>query len=119
MKEILVGLYTVNAGVYILVHRRRLHLLLFAFQLKSNVDLLDFRTIPTRRRDGILFSILKTNHYKFPKNPYYRCMTEWNNLTKMFLKIRLEKYYIKINIIPSHFHLISRYHFNGVRTVYL
>ena len=22
-----------------------------------------------------------SSHYKFPKNPYYRCMFEWNNLT--------------------------------------
>ena len=38
------------------------------------------RDIPTRRREGIVFSIVKSNHYKFPKNPYYRCMLEWNNI---------------------------------------
>ena len=42
--------------------------------------LLDVRNIPTRRRDGILFKIPKSNHYRFPRNPYYRCMTEWNEL---------------------------------------
>ena len=40
-----------------------------------------YRNIPTRRRAGIVFRISKSNHYKFPKNPYYRCMIEWNDLT--------------------------------------
>ena len=48
--------------------------------LKSNVALLDTRDIPTTRRVGILFNIPKSNHYEFPRNPYYRCMSEWNGL---------------------------------------
>ena len=56
-------------------------LLQFAFKLKMKDDLLDlFREIPTRRRVGIVFSIVKSNHNKFPKNPYYRCMLAWNSL---------------------------------------
>ena len=70
-----------NGRLSRLVHRRRLHLLQFAFQLKNDIALLDNRVIPTRRRAGIVFTIVKSNHYKFPKNPYYRCMVEWNNLT--------------------------------------
>ena len=70
-----------NCKMSRLIHRRRLHLLQFAFRLKGNNDLLDNRDIPTRRRAGIVFTIIKSNHYKFPpKNPYYRCMLEWNNL---------------------------------------
>ena len=60
--------------VFRLTHRRKLHLLQFAFRLKGQVELLDKRDIPTRRHDGVLFNIPKSNHYKFPKNPYYRCM---------------------------------------------
>ena len=69
-----------QSGTFRLVHRRKLHLLQFAFLLKSNATLLDNRDIPTRRRVGILFMIPKSNHYKFPRNPYYKCMSEWNNL---------------------------------------
>ena len=69
-----------QSNVFRLIHRRRLHLLQFAFTLKSSAALLDERDIPTRRRDGTVFMIPKSNHYKFPRNPYYRCMTEWNNL---------------------------------------
>ena len=29
---------------------------------------------------GIVFTIIKSNHYKFPPKNYYRCMLEWNNL---------------------------------------
>ena len=66
--------------MYRLIHRRKLHLLQFAYQLKEDVTLLDVRDIPTRRHAGILFALQKSNHYKFPKNPYYRCMLEWNSL---------------------------------------
>ena len=70
-----------NSRLPRLVHRRKLHLLQFAFHLKDNITLLDVREIHTRRRAGILFIIQKSNHYKYQKNPYYRCMLEWNNLT--------------------------------------
>ena len=52
----------------------------FAFKLKMKDDLLDLREIPTRRRVGIVFSLVKSNHNKFPKNPYYRYMLAWNSL---------------------------------------
>ena len=54
----------------------------FPYQLTYfiNNSLLDVREIPTRRREGIVFSLVKSNHYKFPKNPYYRCMLAWNHL---------------------------------------
>ena len=51
------------SGLFRLVHRRKLHLLQFAFSLKLNVILLDNRDIPTRRRDGILVKIPKSTHY--------------------------------------------------------
>ena len=69
-----------NSRMPRLIHRRKLHLLQFAFRLKDNKVLLDVRDIPTRRREGIVFSIVKSNHFKFPQNPYYRCMLEWNNI---------------------------------------
>ena len=59
---------------------RKIHLLIFAYQLKEDISLLDIRDFPTRRRDGILFRLTKCNHFKFLKNPLYRCIVEWNNL---------------------------------------
>ena len=81
MDTIPFGKTTRHSRLVRLVHRRRLHLLQFAFQLKNDISLLDIRDIPTRRRAGIVFKILKSSHYKYPKNPYYRCMIEWNDLT--------------------------------------
>ena len=77
-------------AVYRLIHRRKLHLLQFAFSLKLNVTLLDNRDILTRRRDGILFKLPKCNHYRFPRNPYYRCMSEWNSLSVEVSLFRIE-----------------------------
>ena len=69
-----------KSNVFRLIHRRKIHLLNFVYQLKEDISLLDVRDIPTRRRDGILFRLAKCNHFKFLKNPLYRCMVEWNNL---------------------------------------
>ena len=55
-------------------------MLQFAFKLVMKDDLLDLREIPTRRRVGIVFSLVKSNHYTFPKNPCNRCMLAWNSL---------------------------------------
>ena len=70
-----------NSRMHRLVYRRKLHLLHYAFRLKDDLALLDVRDIPTRRHAGILFSIVKSNHYKFPKKTQYRCMLEWNKLS--------------------------------------
>ena len=42
--------------------------------------MVDDRNIRTRRRGGIVYKVVKSNHYKFYKNPIYRCSIEWNNL---------------------------------------
>ena len=47
-----------NSRMSRLVHRRSLHLLQFAFKLKIKDDLLDLREIPTRRRVGIVLSLV-------------------------------------------------------------
>ena len=84
-----------KCNVFRLVHRRRLHLLQFAFRLKDNIDLIDNRDIPTRRHEGVVFKIPKHNHFKFLRNPYYRCMIEWNrlpvNISLIFLKNKFKQ----------------------------
>ena len=69
-----------QAKLYRLYHRRRLHLLSFAFGLSKNENLLDDRDIHTRRHDGKLFVIPKINHYKYIQNPTFRSYTCWNEL---------------------------------------
>ena len=70
-----------NTKIFRLVHRRRMHLLQFAFTLRKNEEMVDIRNnIMTRRREGIVFKVIHSNHYKFYKKNLYRCSIEWNNL---------------------------------------
>ena len=64
-----------------LIHRRRLHLLSFAFCLSRNDDLLDKRNIHTRQHDENLFLIPKIDHYTCYHDPTIRAMKTWNQLT--------------------------------------
>ena len=69
-----------NAKIYRLYHRRKLHLLSFAYKL-SHIDLyVDKRDIHTRQHVGKLFLIPKSEHYSYVQNPIYRAMCEWNQL---------------------------------------
>ena len=52
-----------NCRMSRLIHRRRLHLLQFAFKLKGNNDLLDKREIPIRCRVGVVFKITITKSF--------------------------------------------------------
>ena len=67
-----------KAKMYRLCHRRKLHLLTFAYKLSQNDVYLDHRDIPTRQHVGKLFLIPKVDHYRFSQNPTYRAMYEWN-----------------------------------------
>ena len=69
-----------NMKLFKLVHRRHLHLLQFAFTFRTCKDMVDSRNIVTKRRGGVVFKVTHSNHYKFYKNPLYRCSIEWNNL---------------------------------------
>ena len=60
-----------EAKTYCLVHRRRLHMLGFAFDLSNDISYLD-------RRNN--FNIMKFDHYKCLQNPMCRAMLEWNTL---------------------------------------
>ena len=69
-----------NAKLYRLVHRRRLHLLSYAFLLKNDSANLDKRNICTRNHGAILFKIKKPECFKSYHDRIYRAMSEWNNL---------------------------------------
>ena len=69
-----------RAGLYRLVHRRRIHIILYIYNYRENQDLLDVRDINTRRRDGILFKVVGLENYKARQDPMYRAMSAWNAL---------------------------------------
>ena len=78
-------------------------MLLFIFNYKDNLAMLDIRDINTRRRDGVLFAIEVMDHYKARQDPLTRAMNSWNSLpvhvrnvnTKDQLDILLKKLYCK------------------------
>ena len=69
-----------RAKLFRLIHRRRLHLLSYAFRLSNVAEYLDLRDIHTRQHEAKMFMLQKFDHYKCTQDPYYRAMSEWNNL---------------------------------------
>ena len=69
-----------DAKLYRLTHRRRLHLLSYAFYLTKNSIYIDNRNIPTRNHEAILFRVIKLDHFKCYQDPLYLAMSEWNRL---------------------------------------
>ena len=69
-----------RAGLYRLIHRRKIHMISFIYNYKENRELIDIRDINTRRRDGILFDIEGMENYKARQDPMYRAMIAWNSL---------------------------------------
>ena len=55
-------------------------MLQFALTFRTCKEMIDNRNIMTRRRGGAVFKVVHSNHYKFYKNPIYKCSVEWNNL---------------------------------------
>ena len=81
--------------------------------------MVDDRNIRTRRRGGIVYKIVKSNRYKFYKNPMYRCSVEWNNLDatvsliedktkfKNTLKTIIQNPFVKVLLLLLFFFFIS------------
>ena len=42
--------------------------------------MVDNRNNATRRREGIVFRVVYSDHHIFYKTPFYRCSIEWNKL---------------------------------------
>ena len=69
-----------RASIVRLAHRRYIHMLSFIYNYRHDQALVDVREIQTRRHDGILFSVVPTDHYKVKQDPLYRAIQAWNNL---------------------------------------
>ena len=60
--------------------RRNMHLNLFMFKQKSNLNIVNTRKVYTRAHDVILFKTIKPNNEKYKRNVYYNGAILWNNL---------------------------------------
>ena len=68
-------------GIGNLVMRRKMHLQLYMFKQKHNVDLVNNRTVCTRAHDAILFITKKPNSEKYKINVFYKGALAWNSMS--------------------------------------
>ena len=69
-----------STSLYRLAHRRWLHMLVFIYNYIEDRELVDIRDIPTRRREGVLFRVDDSEHYKVRQDPQRRAIKSWNGL---------------------------------------
>ena len=61
--------------------RRKMHLLLFMYKQKTNVEIINCRVIHTRLHDALVFVTKKPNSEKYKNNVLYKGPTLWNART--------------------------------------
>ena len=59
--------------------RTNLHLNLYMFKQKGNVEIVNTRNVRTRAHNALLFTTLKPNSEKYKRNVYYKGALLWNN----------------------------------------
>ena len=69
-----------NCNISKLQDRRLLHLNLFMYKQKLNVNIVNNRNIRTRAHDALLFTTVKPNNEKYKRNVFYKGALLWNNL---------------------------------------
>ena len=60
--------------------RRVMHLNLYMFKQKGNVDIVNTRNVCTRAHDAVLYTTIKPNNEKFKRNIFYKGALSWNTL---------------------------------------
>ena len=61
--------------------RREMHLQLYMFKQKSNVNIVNNRKVCTRMHDAIVFTTFKPNSEKYKRNVLYKGALAWNSLS--------------------------------------
>ena len=76
------------SGCLPLHHRRRIHLLNYAYGLKINQpDIIDRRHLPTRRHDCMRYIYQPAKKLVYRRSLRYRAIADWNNLKKDYVNI--------------------------------
>ena len=69
-----------SAQIPLLRMRREVHLKMFMFKSKTNIDRLSMRNIRTRLHDAPVFEMIKPTCEKYKSNVYYKGAILWNTL---------------------------------------
>ena len=57
-----------------------MHLILYMFKQKGNLDIVNKRDVRTRAHDALLFTTKKPNNEKYKRNVLYNGAILWNSL---------------------------------------
>ena len=86
-----------KGGCMALNHRRRIHLLHYAYGLQHRfIDIIDKRALPTRRHDGIRYIMQPARKPVFRRALLYRAIEDWNNLKTEYTKCKSFKLFKKL-----------------------
>ena len=74
-----------------LKYRRHMHLLLYAFDLRSDQKNIDMRNLPTRGQKGVKLLVRKVNGPRYYKSVYNRAVNAWNKLDSKYTTIMVKQ----------------------------
>ena len=76
--------------------RRNMHLQLYMFKQKHNMEIVNNRNVYTRAHDALLFNTHKPNSEMYKRNVFYKGAIAWNSLS---VHIRKSQTYITLKDI--------------------
>ena len=76
-----------KSGCMFLNIRRDIHLLFYAFTLKSQQNLIDKRNLPTRHNQGLRFKVPRSLKPIVLRSCFYRAIIRWNMLKPLYTLI--------------------------------
>ena len=85
-------------GIGNLEMRRKMHLQLYMFKQKHNVEIVNTRNVYTRAHDAVLYVTHKPNSEKYKKNVFYKGPIAWNSLS---VQIRKTQTYTSLKDVLS------------------
>ena len=63
------------------------HLLNYMYKRSDNPEYLDLRNLPTRRHDGILFTVINPKKEMIKRSVMYKGSLAWNNLEEKYKRV--------------------------------
>ena len=66
--------------------RREMHLQLYMYKQKHNMEIVNNRNVYTSAHDAVLYTTLKPNSEKYKRNVYYKGAIAWNSLSVQIRK---------------------------------
>ena len=75
-----------RCNINLLQERRILHLNLFMYKQRHNVNIVNTRNVRTRAHDALIFKTERPQNVKYERNILYKDALSWNSLPDVTLK---------------------------------